>query len=141
MIRVGQVVLAANDRIVMADSKNASIFDEMAGPDGTMRNAYRSYNDWLVETPTERLVRKHEQADILFRRLGITFTVYGEEEGTERLIPFDVIPRILDAQEWEIISTGVCQRVDAINACSAPGSLDTSLSHAAGLIEIAACHA
>ena len=100
----------------MADSKNASIFDEMAGPDGTMRNAYRSYNDWLVETPTERLVRKHEQADILFRRLGITFTVYGEEEGTERLIPFDVIPRILDAQEWEIISTGVCQRVDAINA-------------------------
>ena len=100
----------------MADQKNASIFDEMAKPDGTMRNAYRSYNEWLADTPTERLIRKHEQADILFRRLGITFTVYGEEEGTERLIPFDVIPRIIDAEEWDVISTGVCQRVDAINA-------------------------
>ena len=65
---------------------------------------------------TERLLEKHQQADLIFRRLGITFSVYGSEEGVERLIPFDVIPRILDAEEWKTVGTGVCQRVRAINA-------------------------
>ena len=65
--------------------------------DGGVRNAYAAYAKWLDQTSAERLTRKHEQADIMFRRLGITFTVYGRDEGTERLIPFDVIPRILDA--------------------------------------------
>ena len=91
-------------------------FDEMTLDDGETRAAYRFYEAWLRATPLERFARKHDQADMLFRRLGITFTVYGEEEGTERLIPFDIIPRILGAEEWNVVATGVCQRVDAINA-------------------------
>ncbi len=93
------------------------IFDEMRGTDANgVRNAYRAYQAWLEATPPERLTEKHQQADVIFRRLGITFSVYGEEEGIERLIPFDVVPRILDAEEWRIVSTGVCQRVRALNA-------------------------
>ena len=91
-------------------------FDEMTVPGGGTRKAYQAYREWLRSTPPNHLVRKHDQADMLFQRLGVTFTVYGEKEGTERLIPFDIIPRILDAGEWEIVATGVCQRVDAINA-------------------------
>jgi uncharacterized circularly permuted ATP-grasp superfamily protein len=91
-------------------------FDEMKGPGGGFRKAYEAYGDWLNSTPIERLIEKHQQADLIFRRLGITFSVYGDEEGTERLIPFDIIPRILDAEEWRIVATGVSQRVRAINA-------------------------
>ncbi len=91
-------------------------FDEMRGAENGVRNAYRAYQRWLEATPVERLIEKHQQADLIFRRLGITFAVYSSDEGAERLIPFDVIPRILDAEEWKIVGTGVCQRVRAINA-------------------------
>jgi uncharacterized circularly permuted ATP-grasp superfamily protein len=91
-------------------------FDEMNGGENGLRNAYRAYGKWLDGVPLERLTEKHQQADLIFQRLGVTFSVYGNDEGTERLIPFDVIPRILDAEEWKVVSTGVCQRVRAINA-------------------------
>jgi len=91
-------------------------FDEMHEDEGGVRKAYQAYGDWLHATAPERLIRKHEAADMMFRRLGITFTVYGRDEGTERLIPFDIIPRILDADEWDFLSRGVIQRVDALNA-------------------------
>ena len=91
-------------------------FDEMHGMRNGVRKAYRTYQEWLDTMPHERLLEKHQQADLIFRRLGITFSVYGSEEGVERLIPFDVIPRILDAEEWKTVGTGVCQRVRAINA-------------------------
>jgi uncharacterized circularly permuted ATP-grasp superfamily protein len=96
--------------------KLGDAFDEMNGLDDEVRNAYRAYCDWLKTIPHDKLVERHQQADLIFRRLGITFSVYGSEEGVERLIPFDIIPRILDADEWRIVSTGVCQRVRAINA-------------------------
>jgi uncharacterized circularly permuted ATP-grasp superfamily protein len=93
------------------------IFDEMRGTaTNGVRNAYSAYQEWLDATPADRLTEKHQQADVIFRRLGITFSVYGEEEGIERLIPFDVVPRILDADEWRIVSSGVVQRVRALNA-------------------------
>ena len=88
----------------------------MRNGDGAVRRAYRAYQGWLDGTPTERLSEKFQQADLTFRRLGITFAVYGDEDGTERLIPFDIIPRILDADEWRIVATGTTQRVRAINA-------------------------
>jgi uncharacterized circularly permuted ATP-grasp superfamily protein len=91
-------------------------FDEMFGLRNGVRKAYRVYDEWLNATSQERLIEKHQQADLIFRRLGITFSVYGSDEGVERLIPFDIIPRILDADEWRTVSTGVCQRVRAINA-------------------------
>ena len=96
--------------------KLGDAFDEMHGLRNGVRNAYRTYNEWLDTTVLARLVEKHQQADLIFRRLGITFSVYGSEEGVERLIPFDIIPRILDAEEWRTVATGVCQRVCAINA-------------------------
>jgi uncharacterized circularly permuted ATP-grasp superfamily protein len=91
-------------------------FDEMNGLDGEVRKAYQAYAGWLRTTEHDRLREKHNQADLIFRRLGVTFSVYGDEEGTERLIPFDVVPRILSAEEWNTVGTGVCQRVRAINA-------------------------
>jgi uncharacterized circularly permuted ATP-grasp superfamily protein len=105
--------LAKRERGKMALS---AAFDEMNGGESGLRNAYRAYGDWLDGVPPERLTEKHQQADLIFQRLGVTFSVYGNDAGTERLIPFDVIPRILDAEEWKVVSTGVCQRVRAINA-------------------------
>lgn len=91
-------------------------FDEMKSPDGAVRAPYRSYENWLLSVAPDLLPRKHEQADELFRRIGITFNVYGDQEGTERLIPFDPIPRVLTAKEWTRIHDGCIQRVRALNA-------------------------
>jgi len=98
------------------DNEPPKPFDEMLEPDGTVRMAYAQYGEWLHGTSKEILMRKDEQADLMFRRLGITFTVYGDAESTERMIPFDIIPRILDPHEWDYLSRGAIQRVDAINA-------------------------
>ena len=70
----------------------------------------------MAATPEERIARKRAEADIAFRRVGITFAVYGEEAGKERLIPFDVIPRIIPATEWHTLQAGLRQRVKALNA-------------------------
>lgn len=91
-------------------------FDEMRKPNDAIRAAYRDYALWLENTPGERLEQKRKEAELLFRRMGITFAVYGEKEGAERLIPFDVIPRIFAAAEWDIVSRGAIQRVRALNA-------------------------
>ena len=91
-------------------------YDEMFDAEGTPRAHCRHYCDWLTEQPSERLVQKRAEADALFHRLGITFAVYGENAGTERLIPFDVVPRILPAHEWARLEAGIKQRVRALNA-------------------------
>ena len=93
----------------------SSIYDEMNGADGTVRAHYARYQKWLAETPPERIAQKRAEADLVFHRVGITFAVYGEEEGKERLIPFDVVPRIIPAQEWKQLAAGLRQRVKALN--------------------------
>jgi uncharacterized circularly permuted ATP-grasp superfamily protein len=90
-------------------------FDEMSGTDGALRAAYAQLRAWLDETPPEVLAHRRREAELLFRRIGITFAVYGEAEAQERLIPFDVLPRILAASEWDIVRRGLEQRVKAIN--------------------------
>ena len=91
-------------------------FDEMKGLNGGgVRPAYAELNRWLSEVPRDVLDYRRKEAELLFRRIGITFAVYGEAEAQERLIPFDVIPRILSAAEWRIVETGLKQRVKAIN--------------------------
>jgi uncharacterized circularly permuted ATP-grasp superfamily protein len=90
-------------------------FNEMTADDGSVRAHYAGYAAWLSETPADRIARKRAEADSLFHRYGITFAVYGEESGTERLIPFDIIPRIIPAQEWKDLETGLRQRVKALN--------------------------
>jgi len=93
-----------------------SPYDEMLDVAGAPRTHCRQYYEWLREQPAEQLARKRTEADALFHRLGITFAVYGENEGTERLIPFDIVPRILPAAEWQRLEAGLKQRVRALNA-------------------------
>ncbi len=91
-------------------------FDEMNGSGGDCRDAYRKISEWLENETPETLARKRDEADAIFRRLGITFLVYGEKGSAERLIPFDVLPRVLTSAEWNTIDTGCVQRVKALNA-------------------------
>ena len=93
-----------------------TFFNEMYDAAGAVRPHYRAYADWLAATAPERIVRKRAEADIAFHRVGITFAVYGEEAGKERLIPFDIIPRIIPAKEWKTLQQGLRQRVKALNA-------------------------
>ncbi len=93
-----------------------AVFDEMGLSDHEVRNAYATLRDWLSETPPEVLSLRREEAETFFRRIGITFAVYGEGGDPERIIPFDIIPRILEAAEWRQISAGLVQRVKALNA-------------------------
>jgi uncharacterized circularly permuted ATP-grasp superfamily protein len=91
-------------------------FDEMTLEDGTIRPAYDDLAHWLSSAPRELLAHRRDEAELLFRRIGITFAVYGDKDGAERLIPFDIIPRILAASEWGVLRKGLEQRVRAINA-------------------------
>ena len=90
-------------------------YDEMKSPEGEVRDHYQFFADWLERTPPERIKQKRGEAERAFHRLGITFAVYGEESGTERLIPFDIIPRIVPAAEWTMLERGLRQRVTALN--------------------------
>ncbi|MBE2257651.1 MAG: circularly permuted type 2 ATP-grasp protein [Rhodobacteraceae bacterium] len=94
----------------------AEFYDEMYDASGALRPHYRLFAEWLAAMPPERLARKQAEADIAFHRVGITFAVYGEKSGTERLIPFDIIPRIIPAAEWAMLEAGLRQRVRALNA-------------------------
>ncbi len=91
-------------------------YDEMRDPGGNVREVYENFAAWLQNSSHAHLKQKTLEAELLFRRVGITFNVYGEEAGAERLIPFDVIPRILSASEWKLLSAGAMQRVKALNA-------------------------
>jgi uncharacterized circularly permuted ATP-grasp superfamily protein len=91
-------------------------FDEMYAPDGSVRDAYSDYNQWLSEQDNAWLRRQAGEAESFFRRTGITFNVYGDDLGEERLIPFDMVPRILSGGEWRRLSRGIEQRVRALNA-------------------------
>ena len=86
-------------------------YDEMHGPDGAGRAHFRPRAEWLAETPAERVAEKRREADLLFHRVGITFAVYGDNAGAERLIQFDTIPRVIPKSEWEELAKGLRQRV------------------------------
>ncbi|HET9762135.1 MAG TPA: circularly permuted type 2 ATP-grasp protein, partial [Casimicrobiaceae bacterium] len=90
-------------------------YDEMRGEGGVVRAHYRAFADWLERTPPDRIAQKRGEAERLFHRVGITFAVYGEQSGTERLIPFDLVPRIIPADEWSRLEAGLVQRVRALN--------------------------
>ena len=90
-------------------------FDEMNGVDGTVRSAYQELARWLAQVPPDMLERRRREAEVLFRRIGITFAIFGDMDAQERLIPFDVLPRILSAGEWHLLRAGLEQRVRTIN--------------------------
>ncbi len=92
------------------------MFDEMFGNDNFVREPYRQYQHWIDDEDITRLHKKSAETEAIFRRTGITFNVYGREEAAERLIPFDIVPRVISAREWTRLSRGIEQRVQAINA-------------------------
>lgn len=104
----------------MASKPKQSCVDEIfsadiSGAESACRPHYTAYWNWLATQPAEVIQRAKAEADLFFRRVGITFNVYGDEAGTERLIPFDLIPRILPAHEWRTLESGLKQRVTALN--------------------------
>jgi uncharacterized circularly permuted ATP-grasp superfamily protein len=103
-----------------------SPFDEMNIADQQVRAHYRIYQDWLQRQPNATMQARREEAEMIFRRVGITFAVYGAKDddaqtseggngGTERLIPFDLIPRVIPQHEWAQMQAGLAQRVTALN--------------------------
>jgi uncharacterized circularly permuted ATP-grasp superfamily protein len=113
---LARFLLEAINHFAAATTMKTTFFNEMYDAAGAVRPHYRAYADWLAATAPERIVRKRAEADIAFHRVGITFAVYGEEAGKERLIPFDIIPRIIPAKEWKTLRQGLRQRVKALNA-------------------------
>jgi uncharacterized circularly permuted ATP-grasp superfamily protein len=95
--------------------EDSAAYHEMLGPAGVLAK-YELIQSWLAGTPGEVLGKKLREAELLFRRIGITFAVYKQGGDPERLIPFDLIPRVLDQSEWRLLEAGLKQRVRAINA-------------------------
>ena len=93
-----------------------NIFDEMWGRNADLRRPYEDFKHWFDGEDVTRLRAKQREADEIFRLTGITFNVYGLSEAEERLIPFDIVPRIIAGREWRKLSRGIEQRVRAINA-------------------------
>jgi uncharacterized circularly permuted ATP-grasp superfamily protein len=94
---------------------HSSIYDEMYVAQGGVRSHYGEFDGWFAGQSADLMRLKRTEADQVFRRVGITFAVYGDGAGTERLIPFDVIPRIIPASEWGLLADGLRQRVRALN--------------------------
>ncbi len=93
-------------------------YDEMYGLDAKRTQPlehYQAYQNWAKSYSPEAMASKRAQADAAFRQVGITFAVYGDDAGTERLIPFDLIPRVIPSKEWETLQKGLIQRVQALN--------------------------
>ncbi|OAU96200.1 Protein containing domain in note [Moraxella catarrhalis] len=90
-------------------------FDELLNPDGSYRAGAQGLGEWLSATNNDTLNGLNEQAANIFYRKGVTFTVYSDANNIERMIPFDIIPRIIELSEWQTIEAGCQQRIRALN--------------------------
>src|SRR6202789_3443689 len=90
-------------------------FDEMREAGGALRPHYRALAETLATLPQEELQRRKQSADLSFLTQGITFSVYGRDEGTERIFPYDLLPRLIAGDEWDRIERGLTQRITALN--------------------------
>lgn len=114
MLGIGPIVVHPAGNHMTSDKINK--FDEMIDEQGGVRSAYDSYRQWYDGQDPRWIRSQNGRAETFFRRTGITFNVYGEDDGEERLIPFDIVPRIISGSEWRRISRGIEQRVKALNA-------------------------
>ena len=96
-------------------SSDPPTYNEMYDAARVVRPHYAALAEWLANTPPSRIAQNRHAADLLFHRVGITFAVYGETSGTERLIPFDIIPHVIPGAEWNRLASGLRQRVKALN--------------------------
>ncbi len=92
-----------------------TFYDEFVGPDGTPRPESAAMHDILAAMPLDVFEERRQLADLSYLVQGITFTVYSDGRGTERLFPFDLVPRIIPRNEWDVIEKGLAQRVMALN--------------------------
>jgi uncharacterized circularly permuted ATP-grasp superfamily protein len=115
-VRLGLQFGAGTIEMTAQGSVRLVAFDEMRPGEAGAREPYQSYESWLSSQDPSRLRDKMVDAEQVFRKTGITFAVYGEEEAAERLIPFDIVPRIISGAEWRRLTQGIEQRVQALNA-------------------------
>ncbi|TQK03533.1 circularly permuted type 2 ATP-grasp protein [Herbaspirillum sp. SJZ107] len=92
-----------------------NFYDEMYSTTATVRPHYTAFAEWLAQQAPQVIEQKRAEAELNFQRVGITFAVYGDNAGKERLIPFDIIPRVINAAEWSRLQAGLVQRVTALN--------------------------
>ena len=92
-----------------------NFFDEMFEPAGSVRAHYAKLLDRYSGMTSEEFQKKRDLADNAFLTQGVTFTVYNDQKGTERIFPFDLIPRIIPNAEWEHVERGLSQRITALN--------------------------
>ena len=92
------------------------MYDEMLNLNGSNpKKLYKKLHAWLHDQNSSKLLNQSKKAEELFRKVGITFNVYGDDKAEERLIPFDLIPRIIENSEWDFVKKGIIQRLKAIN--------------------------
>ena len=101
--------------MLLADYDHSNFFDEMFSGDGTVRPHYRAVTRGIEQLPVDEYRQKQGAVELAFMRGGITFTVYSDDQGTERIFPFDCVPRVIPAAEWNTIETGLMQRITALN--------------------------
>lgn len=94
---------------------HAGFFDEMLDKGGQVRPHYRKFREHFKALTPQEFNHKRHSVDVAFLRQGITFNVYGDSAGTEKIFPFDLLPRIIPAREWELLERGLAQRITALN--------------------------
>ena len=106
---------ALGGSVLLNSYQTADLFDELMDPHGKVRPYYETVANFFQDIPAEELDQKVKSLELLFLKQGVTFTVYGDKQGTERVFPFDPIPRVIPAQEWEVVEAGLVQRITALN--------------------------
>lgn len=104
-----------NNKLFSSYNQLPSTWDEMYCTNSNIRPKYEGFIDYLKNTSPEKLTKKEELSKQLFMSQGVTFTVYSDNEGIEKIFPFDIVPRIITAMEWEKIEQGIKQRLKALN--------------------------
>jgi uncharacterized circularly permuted ATP-grasp superfamily protein len=97
------------------DYDTEGFFDEYFQADGSPRGGASALLKRLEDLPSGELIKRQKATEAKLFQMGVTFTVYGEEEGTERIFPFDIIPRVIEAREWDTLERGLKQRIYALN--------------------------
>jgi uncharacterized circularly permuted ATP-grasp superfamily protein len=100
---------------MLIQTPGKGLYDELFDQNNQIRPHCKILEDWLANSDESLIADKRREADVLFQRLGITFNVYGEDQGADRLIPFDLIPRIISSSDWQKLQAGLRQRVQALN--------------------------
>jgi uncharacterized circularly permuted ATP-grasp superfamily protein len=101
--------------VLLNSYRPANLFDELIDAHGQVRPYYQPVAERLFSLAPDEVDQKVKNLELLFLKQGVTFTVYGDEKGTERVFPFDPVPRLIPGAEWEVVEAGLIQRMTALN--------------------------